>query len=422
MMGREEERSAWMTTLNNCYQSRVNEKGLFSVSQGPKYNAVAPNARGCSPPTESHCRSGVDWRPCDSRQHGIRASGRTIIASRLARNERLLHPSVDYDPNPTFVRGQDGEAKRRRLGNEALSEFRWSRHDCRNGDALCVCRADLGFGLLVYESNRRAGSAARREERGRAVATKGEGQEDNQMTAREVIDRSLKETFHDHKGNPYQLRLKPGLSQTRLEELEGLLGLSVPAEVRELLVFTSGFSCQSFGDVDFSAKETFGLEEILPLGIRMATDGFGNEWVVDIRGDTGAWGPVLFMSHDPPVAVIQAPDLAGFIEQVLDLGRLERSSQIDFVAKTATPRIWSDDPYLLDLETARASSDPVMAEFSRQLPGMFRVADLRPLEVGSGFAWGRAGADAEIRRSGSELLFGVQIKESLFSRLLRRKP
>jgi hypothetical protein len=87
----------------------------------------------------------------------------------------------------------------------------------------------------------------------------------------------------------------------------------------------------------------------------------------------------------------------------------------------STSRIWSDDPYLLDLGASRVASDPSLAEFSKQLPETFHVADLRALEIGSGFAWGRAGANSGIRRYGSELLFGVEAaKKSVFSRLLKR--
>ena len=242
----------------------------------------------------------------------------------------------------------------------------------------------------------------------------------DQMTPKEVIENGLKESFKDAKGNVYRLHLKPGLPQTELSELEERLAAPLPKDVRELLAFTSGFSLQPFGEVDFSAEEMFGLEEILPLGLTIATDGSGNYWVVDIKKGTGEWGPVLFMSHDPPVAVIQAPDLARFIEQVFDLGRHEHKSQLEFVSKTATSRIWSDDPYLLDLGASGIASDPALAEFSNQLPETFRVVDLRALEIGSGFAWGRAGANSGIRRYGSELLFGVEAQKSFFSRLLKR--
>ena len=240
------------------------------------------------------------------------------------------------------------------------------------------------------------------------------------MTAREAIEKGLKESLKDATGNAHQLRVKPGFSQTQIEEFEKRLGVPLPKEVRDLLAFTSGFNFEPFGEVNFSAKETFGLEEIFPLGLTIATDGTGNDWVIDIKRDTGEWGPVVYMSHDPPVTVIQAPNLAGFIEQVIDLGRPDRKSRLDSASKAAH-RIWNDDPYLLDLGASRASSDFALAEFSKQLPQTFRVADLRALEIGSGFAWGRGGPNSAIKRYGSELLFGIEAKKSFLGRLLKRK-
>jgi hypothetical protein len=240
------------------------------------------------------------------------------------------------------------------------------------------------------------------------------------MTAKETIENGVKESFKDAKGNAAQLRLKPGFSQTQIEELEKRLAVALPKEVRELLAFSSAFNFEPFGELNFSAREWFGLEEILPLGFTIAADGAGNDWVIDIKRDTGEWGPVVFMSHDPPVAVIQAPNLAGFIEQVFDLGRPEKKSQLDFVRRTATRRIWNDDPYLLDLRASRLSADSALAAFSKQLPPTFRVADLRALEIGSGFAWGRGGPNSAIKRYSSELLFGVEAKKSFLNSLLKR--
>lgn len=245
-------------------------------------------------------------------------------------------------------------------------------------------------------------------------------QKRDQMTAKEALENARQESFKDAKGNTHQLRLRPGFSQAQIEALEARLAVPLPKEARELLAFTSGFNFEPFGEVTLSAKEMFGLDEILPLGLTIATDGAGNDWVIDIKRDTGEWGPVLFMSHDPPVAVIQAPNLASFIEQVFDLGRPGRKSQLGSVTKTAAHRIWRDDPYLLDLGASRASSDSALAEFAKQLPETFRLADLRALEIGSGFAWGRGGPNSAIKRYGSELVFGVETKKPFLSRLLNR--
>ncbi len=240
------------------------------------------------------------------------------------------------------------------------------------------------------------------------------------MTARVLIERAVGEEFRDVGGNAFRLRPDPGLPRTRIDRLEDRLGVPLPAEIRELLAFTSGFRFRPFGQLEFTPDGTFGLEELLPLGVTVATDGCGNEWVVDIACGTGAWGPVVFVCHDPPVAAIEAPGLEEFIEQVLETGRPGHESQVAFVTTTAVERIWKEDPFLLDLEASRTSSDPALAEFSRRLPNRFRVADLRRLEIGAGFAWGRNGPGTPIRRLGSQLVFGVEGRMSLLGRLRDR--
>jgi hypothetical protein len=84
-------------------------------------------------------------------------------------------------------------------------------------------------------------------------------------------------------------------------------------------------------------------------------------------------------------------------------------------------RIWKADPWLISARDARTVQDPVVSNFAGQLPENFRLADLRSREVGSGFSWGLAGPNAEVRRDGAELLFGVEQKApSFLKRVLTR--
>jgi len=66
----------------------------------------------------------------------------------------------------------------------------------------------------------------------------------------------------------------------------------------------------------------------------------------------------------------------------------------------------------------------VVSSFARQLPDNFGLADLRPREVGSGFSWGLAGPNAEVRRDRAELLFVLSRRRTSDSRaaLLFDKP
>jgi hypothetical protein len=56
---------------------------------------------------------------------------------------------------------------------------------------------------------------------------------------------------------------------------------------------------------------------------------------------------------------------------------------------------------------ARSVPDPVLFAFAAKLPARFRVADLRNEKVGSGFAWGRGGPNADVLRGKVDLIFAV---------------
>lgn len=215
------------------------------------------------------------------------------------------------------------------------------------------------------------------------------------------------------------IELQPGLSAEELLALEQRLGLPLPPDMRELLAFARGFACERAGEVDFTGSLPFAFESAFPCGVPVAADGMGNFWVVDANPATGAWGPVFFASHDPPVMALQARDLAAFLAQVLAPGQ---SSALDQVREKAVFRIWREKPGLLTKDQALQSEDPELAAFAAQLDERFEICDLRGADVGQGFAWGRAGPRAEVRRHGAALIFAVQAgaKKGLLARLLAR--
>jgi len=245
------------------------------------------------------------------------------------------------------------------------------------------------------------------------------------MTPKEAIERALMERFTDEGGEPLSVHLSPGLSTEEITAFEPRFPRPLAVDIRDLLAFTSGFEFGPLGThLDFCGDHPWGNEQgkTSPLGVPLVGDGYGNFWVVDVRGDTGEWGPVVFCCHDPPVVMIQATSLAGFIDQIFDLGRPDRESALDSLREKSVDRIWGEDPYLVTLDAARASPDPVVATFARELPEDFRVVDLRVVEVGSGFCWGASGPDTVVKRCRWELLFGVEhrAKKGLLSRLFAR--
>jgi hypothetical protein len=229
------------------------------------------------------------------------------------------------------------------------------------------------------------------------------------LKPKQILEASLNAPFVDSDGDPSPLELAPGLSEEELREFEGTLPRSLPEEIRELLRFARGFRVGAHDDVDFTGGYAFAYEDAFACCVPIAPDGFGNFWVIDVNVDTGAWGPVFYACHDPPVMAVQAPTLSAFLEQWLESARTDdQPSAIDEVHEEHAHRIWRDHPALIEVSDALASSDEALRQFAQGLGAEFAISDLRKLEVGSGFAWGWAGPEGKVRRAGASLLFAVE--------------
>lgn len=208
--------------------------------------------------------------------------------------------------------------------------------------------------------------------------------------------------------------LLPGASPDQIEKFQQRLLRPLPNEIRDLLEYSTGIDLESIGKVNFMGATNSQFTEALPFTVALLPDGSGNFWVVDVNGTTGAWGTVFFVSHDPPVIVVQAPELGAFLSQLLDPVHSKPPNALNYVPRVSASQIWKNDPWLIPVRTARTVKDPVVSAFAQQLPESFRLADLRPREIGSGFSWGLAGPNAEVRRHNEDLLFAVEQKTPKF--------
>lgn len=57
------------------------------------------------------------------------------------------------------------------------------------------------------------------------------------------------------------------------------------------------------------------MGDIFPSGLPIAQDGGGNHWVADLTAEAAA-PRVFYASHDPPVVLLQSPDLGHFVTEV----------------------------------------------------------------------------------------------------------
>lgn len=236
---------------------------------------------------------------------------------------------------------------------------------------------------------------------------------------RELLEQAGAEQFFDEDEEPIELMLLPGLDAAGVRELEAELGMALPREIDELVRFARGFEFGPVDTVAFDAGFTFGMEGFLPRVTPLCGDGFGNFWVVEVH-ESGAWGPVYFVNHDPPVLVVQSKRMAEFIDSVLSLGRPERTSAIDEVHDAASIRIWQEDPFGKPASSLATAGDPTLRAFASSLNPDDLVFDLRERATGSGFAWGRHGPNGDVRRNGHELIFSLPTptkKPGIFARM-----
>ncbi len=241
---------------------------------------------------------------------------------------------------------------------------------------------------------------------------------------KQILLRALGENLTDAQGNRLDVELwcplsAENISFLRFELHRYKLPDSVPEDIRELLQLAAGFIFDPIGYLDFTGEcwpTPYG--PLHHCGVSLIEDDNGF-WLQDVRDDTGVWGPVFLVCKHPAVVAVQAPSLAEFLEQIFDIGRAGHRDMLRYVHQEAATRIWREEPWLVPARVARCSNEPLLSAFARKLPERFQVADLRRLEVGSGFGLELFGPDTIVRRCGDELLFAVG-KKGLIRRQLEK--
>lgn len=240
---------------------------------------------------------------------------------------------------------------------------------------------------------------------------------------REIIQAARETNLSDEDGVAVYPKLLPGLTEQQIDELSDSLVAPLPEEVRELLAFCSGIEGLLAG-VDFTGRRLDAQSEevLLPHGISIAADGYGNGWTVDLQPDSPEWGPIYYCCHDAPVVLVQSPNLQHFVSELFKMYTPPYKSLVDDVHEDRLFEVWRTNPGVIPHATAMASPDPEIQAFAGTLDPGFQVIDLRCAPVGMGLSWGRYGVDTELRRFGTKAIFAYKRaeKSGWFSRLFRR--
>ena len=219
-----------------------------------------------------------------------------------------------------------------------------------------------------------------------------------------------KELGEDDAGLPVIGKLLPGLMKAEFQELQGMIPCQIPASARELLSLTRGIE-PALDLMDFSGlrlQSAWKKKDFLPHAIPVAGDGMGNYWVVDLEAKSKDWGPVFYISEDPPVLAWQAKTFEEFVSQLIAFASFEEGSPINLVHDQYTPVIWQENPSWISAEKAITPGDPDLGLFVQSLKKGYQFIDLRRGRHGDGFSWGRWGSKTDLQRNGTQRLFAMR--------------
>lgn len=236
----------------------------------------------------------------------------------------------------------------------------------------------------------------------------------------DVIREAQAKELTDEDGNSVDLDLLPGLDDAAIREFEASLPCKLPGPIDKLLHFCRGFEGIVADQVDFTGQEMMFWEQtIFPHGLPIASDGYGNSWVVDLSPESTEFGPIWFACHDAPVILYQSDDISEFLSELFKMCQPPHKSLVDDVHEDRVRRVWRTNPGVLAYDECKASTDEVLREFAAILDPTYQIIDLRGARPGDGFSWGRYGPKTVIRRYGYHPVFAYQRKEGFLRRLLK---
>jgi hypothetical protein len=206
-------------------------------------------------------------------------------------------------------------------------------------------------------------------------------------------------------GEDLEVDLLPGLTPEELSQIESRLGAPLPADFRQWALECGGVE-GFLGDIDFSGEPfSFDMPQVFPRGLPIAADGFGNHWVLDVipADESASW--IFYVSHDPPIALLQCRGVEVFLEEAITMHRPPFQGLVRDVYEDRLFDVWKSNPGVLPQPQVLASADPALRAFADELDAAYAIVDLRHALPGQGFSWGRYGPDTIVQRYGEERMF-----------------
>ncbi|MFC3809399.1 SMI1/KNR4 family protein [Lacihabitans lacunae] len=230
----------------------------------------------------------------------------------------------------------------------------------------------------------------------------------------DILKSILNNEYETEDGDRYKVELEEGMTESEIKSFVKVLPNNFLDEsIKELIRFSKGFNFHGLEDVSFNAFGHFGLEEVFPNSIQLASDGFGNYWVLDI-GNNGEWKEVYFVCHDPAAIVKHSKNISEFIQHVDEFGRLGSESNLDIIHEKIV-----FDVYEGKVENHEKSINEFdfPDEFITQLPEDYVIIDLENQPIKSGFNWAKFGPNTRIIRFGDRPIWVLEKKKGFLRKI-----
>ena len=203
------------------------------------------------------------------------------------------------------------------------------------------------------------------------------------------------------------IEVQPGMPPGEIDLVERRIGTLLPLSIRDLFRATAGLTIPGVLALDFRGSIPF-THRAFPAALPIAAGG-DRTWIIDFAEDGSC--PVLLVSRNPHVVIVQASLFGTFIAQCFETGGPWRLIQ------PHVKEILARNPYAALSQDLMNVGDTVLRTFANTLNKGYLVTDLRGARAGIGFTW-RNGA---IQRAGNASVFAVPSRWAWLGSWFRRR-
>jgi hypothetical protein len=203
------------------------------------------------------------------------------------------------------------------------------------------------------------------------------------------------------------IEVLPGMTADEIAAVEHRIGTLLPLSIRELFLATAGLTIPGVLSLDFWGSLPF-AHPAFPAALPIAADG-DRTWIIDFAEDGSC--PILLVSRNPHVVIVQASLLGTFIAQCFEPGGPW------FLIQPHVKEIVARNPHAVLCEDLVRAGDAVLRTFAHILKAAYLVTDLRDARAGIGFTW----RDGAIRRAGNTCVFAVPSRRTWLGTWFRRR-